>query len=268
MVALADPAALVELVHPAGDPTHRRIRALLAAAYDFPAAVVHDVTAVRVVSYRCQQPVLAPAVTKGTWTTTSPGYARTDLYSENDANGALRWMDMLVDLAVDVVLEVDASEIASVTLGDIGAYSTLDEFAAKFRYFDLPAFLAAHRITTVDELKRAGTYLRADLRLKPRPPFDPADPANTRRLPLRLALLPRDPVDIAAVLRDARLAVRAADRAIPHTPAGGDHRVADPRGALVPATLFPDNAVPPGTTPEKLAQFFAGQHVAAFVYTP
>ena len=81
--------------------------------------------------------------------------------------------------------------------------SSLAEFEAKFRYFDLADFMAEHHITTVDELKRAYRYLLGEVKLAASPAFDPADPSNQRRFELDLAILIRDGIDIAGCLRDA-----------------------------------------------------------------
>jgi hypothetical protein len=266
MMVLRDPAELVELVSPAADTQGRLIKSLLSAAYDFPSAVVRTVTEVTVLSFTCQRPVFAPVSTTGTWVATTPAYARTDVGYEISDLTQPQWLDVAAELSVSTELEVDGGALDSVRVGGIGDFTTLDEFRAKFRYFDLEAFMAAHHLSTVDDLRRAFSYVRAEIQLKTPPAFEPGDPANQRRFPLRLAILLREVVDLSAVLRDARLTVRSANRALigPSTVHEGQSR-----GVLVPVVVFPDAALPPtGFSQAQLTEFFAAQDVVALLRTP
>ena len=159
MLSLNDPANLRELVAPAADPTHQRVRQLFATVYALPSATLHDVTRVDVLASEFQRPLFPPRRLTGTWTQTIPSHTRTDILYEGLDGLAPEWLDVLARLALTVVLEVDAGEVEEIRLADIGDFSTLAEFQAKFRFFDLDGFMAEHHITTVEELKAAYHYL-------------------------------------------------------------------------------------------------------------
>lgn len=149
---------------------------------------------------------------------------------------------------------------------DIGEYATLAEFEAKFRYFDLAGYLARHHITTVEELKGAYRHLLGEIRLAAPPPFDPADPAHQRRVPLELAVLVRSTVDLTEALRSARLVRDLAERGTAYGRAAGAWEVHAP---LAPVLVFPAAAVAASGVPEAvLVSFFAAQDVLAISLPP
>lgn len=266
MLDLSDPAKLSELVSPAADTTHARVRQLFAIVYAMPFATLHDVLTVDVLETDFQRPLFPPRRLAGTWTQTAPSYTRTDVLYEGLDGLVPEWVDVSARLALTVVLEVDAGEIESVQLGDLGAFSTLAEFRAKFRYFDLDAFMAEHRITNVAELQSAYRYLLGEVKLKAIPPFNPGDPANQRRFELNLVLLIRDGIDVAACLRDARLAREAVERALPYHRDVGEAEVQTP---YAPVLILPEAAVAAtGSSESALEAFFAAQQfLAVFVPT-
>src|SRR5207344_2135682 len=104
-------------------------------------ASVHDVINVEVLASEFQRPLFPPRRLAGTWTQTTPSYTRTDVLYEGLDGLVPEWVDLSARLALTVVLEVDVGEVESVLLNDLGAFSTLAEFQAKFRYFDLDAFM-------------------------------------------------------------------------------------------------------------------------------
>lgn len=267
LLRLADPAALKELVFPAGDAGHTRIRALFAEVFDLPYATVQDVLAVEVSAVRCEVPLFASSAIVGNWTRTLPSSCRTEVQYEASSGTASGWIDVTADLAVTVVLAIDPGEIESMSFGGIGDFATLDEFRAKFRYFDLDAFMAAHGLRTVEDLRRAFQYLRGEIRLSPVPAFDPADPANQRRYVLRLAVLVREEADAAAVLRDVRSILATAERTVSYRRDVDD--TAEAHAPWAPLVVFPSTAVTGGgPTADQLTQFFASQRVLAIFQTP
>jgi len=178
LVRLSTTDGLRNLVVPPDDTARTRIRALLAEVYRLPDAAVHDVAGVSVQSVTCQQPLFPQVQRIGNWMQTIPAHTRTDFTIEGNDHDSPQWMDVDARLTVDTVLAIDPGEVESWRIGDVGDFATLDEFRAKFTYFDLDAFLAEHHISTVDQLKEAFHYLRGEIRLKPAPPFDPVAPAN------------------------------------------------------------------------------------------
>lgn len=266
MLSLSDPVNLRELVSPATDGTHQRVRLLFATVYQLPFAAVHDVISVEVLDTEFQSPLFSRRRLAGTWTQTSPSYTRTDVLYEGLDVRAPVWVDLSARLALTVVLEVDPGEVESIRLRDLGEFSTLEEFRAKFRFFDLDAFMAEHGIATVAELKRAYRYLLGEIQLKAVPAFDPQDPAHRRRFELNLAVLIRDEIDVVACLRDARRAREAAERAVPYRREVAEGEVQTP---YAPVLVLPAAAAPAaGADQAALERFFAAQEVLAVFVTP
>lgn len=266
MVSLSDPVALRDLVAPATETGQQRIRRLFARVYSLPSAVLHDVLKVEVESTEFQRPLFPFRHTSGTWTQTQPDHRRTDVsYDMIDLRGP-HWLDVSASLALTVVLEVDPGEIESIRSVDIESFATLAEFRARFRYFDLDAFLARHGISTVEELRRAYRYLLTEVTLRPSPEFDPADPANQRRFELRVAFLIRDAIDVTEALRSARLTGEIGDRVLPYRRSSGGLDATAPYGTVV---VFPAAAVPDtGLSQPQLEQFFDAAGVLAVFVTP
>ncbi|MBF6328331.1 hypothetical protein [Nocardia transvalensis] len=261
LLRLADRAGVHDLVFPAGDPGRTRIRTLIAAMYQLPFAVLRDVTAVDVVATACARPLYPVVRRAGNWTQTMPGHVRTDVDIVGSDGADPQWIDIVADASATVVLEIDPGELESFGIGDLGAFATLDEFRAKFHYLDLDAFMREHGLSTVEELRGAFHYLLAEVKLKPAPPFDPADPAATRRLGLRIAILIRDAVDITGALRDVRQILAA------QGPVVDEHRdrdFAEITAQLAPVVVFPAGSeAGTGFTREQITAFFATQQILA-----
>jgi hypothetical protein len=218
------------------------------------------------VSSEFERPIFPPARTIGTWTQTIPSHTRTDVVYEGSNGFAPSWIDAVTELLLTVVLDVDPGEVESIVVARIEDFTTLAEFKAKFAYLDLDAFLEKHGISTVEELKEAFEYLKAEIGLKPKGPFDPNDPGNSRRVRLKLAILVRDAIDVAAAMRDVKLALAAVERAVPYAATAGEAEVRTP---FAPVLVFPENAVTGSPfTAAQLHDFFAAEHVTVLLTNP
>ncbi|RJL35433.1 hypothetical protein [Bailinhaonella thermotolerans] len=267
MLRLHAPGGLPGLLFPADATGRARIRQLAGTLYGVPAAALHDVLKVEVAAEEYQWPLFRQRLLAGTWTRTTPDHARTDvLYEGREAGAPPEWVDLALEVAATVLLELDGGRIESVVLGDIGEYASLAEFQAKFRWFDLAGYLARHGLTTVEDLRRAFHHLLGEVKLAAPPPFDPADPANQRRLRLRLAVLIRETVDVTEALRSARLVRDLAARGqVAHRDPDG----LTSRSPLAPVLLLPKPAVTAHPVPEsELLAFFASQDVLAIPVPP
>lgn len=267
MLRLNAPGALPGLLLPGGPAGLDRVRQLVGTLYGLPAAAVHAVAQLEVVAAEFQRPLFRPRRLAGSWIRTAPAHERTEvLYEGRDAAAPPEWVDLMLRLTATLVLELDRGAIESVTLNDIGEYHTLAEFEAKFRYFDLAGYLARHHIGTVDELRRAYRHLLGEIRFAEPPPFDPADPANRLRVPLELAVLARESVDLTDSLRAARLVRDLAERALPARP---DPPGLESRARLAPVLALPAAAVAAsGVTESELLAFFAAQDVLTIPLPP
>lgn len=266
LVQFGDPAQVAQVLAPPGDAAKARLRALLDAVYDQPFAVVHDVRDLQVRRTEFQRPVAPPRRRRGTWTQTSPSYARTEVSTDELAPGATAWIDVVAEVDVSLLLELDPGEVESIFVGAIEGFQTLDEFKARFQFLDLDAFLERLGITTVEELKARYQTLLAEVRLKPPAPFDPNDPANLRRYPLRVAILIREALDVAALLREAKLLRAALEGSVAFRAEFDAAEVRSPYALLI---VLPEASLAGQPwTADALGAFFAAERVVVAFLTP
>ena len=267
LVTLSDQAALRQLLDPPGDTGHDRIRGLIGAMYETPHARIHAVRDVSMSRVERARPVFPARENRGTWTTTTPDYARADVEWRDVDQLAPLWVDLSADITVTLVLEVDAGEVESIMVREIGSIASLADFKSRFRYLDLDAFLAEHGISTVQELRDRFDYLLTEVRLKQPPAFDPDDPANRQRFDVSAAILIRDTLDVSGALRAAKLARAVLKRGTAYREeATADFETTSPYAAVV---IFPTASLQ-GTpfTEAGLRAFFAAEDVLAIFVQP
>jgi hypothetical protein len=265
LVQLSDPSQLVQLLAPAADSGHARLRTLLGAAFTLDSTIIHDVLSVEVVSAELESPVFPLRRSLGTWTRTIPSYERTDvLYERPDLQSPI-WADVAATVGLTLVVEVDPFEVASIVTRDIAGFNSLADFASRFQFIDADAFMAQLGVKTFEELKERYQYLLAEVRLKPQPAFNPADATNQRRASLGVAVLIRDTLDVAACLREAKL-VRATMQRSMVSQANG--ALGEARTPFAPLLVFPEAAIVAPFTADALQRFFAAEGVLALFVTP
>jgi hypothetical protein len=230
MVNLSDPARLRELVVPATDTSHQRLRQLFARVYSLPSGVLHSVLEVAVSGIEFQRPLFPAMRTSGTWTRTQPAHSRTDIRHDGIDLRAPQWLDVSATVALTVVLRLDPGEIESVRHSE-----------------------------TED-------HLVTEVKLAPPPEFDPADPANQRLLELRIAVFIRDTIDLVEALRVARRTAEIADRVLPAGNSTAETEITAPHA---PVLAFPAAAVPAtGMTEVELSRFLDAAGVLGIFLTP
>jgi hypothetical protein len=266
LLQLSNSAQFLQLLTPAGDTTHTRLLTLLNAVYNLPFATIHDVRNVAVNQMEFQKLVFPTHYTQGTWTQTIPGYTRTDVTYEDLDRPDPVWIDIAAEVGLTLLLEADTGEIASITDFEVANFQTLADFQKQFRYIDLNAFMAEHNITTIDELRERYQYLRSEIQLLPLVQFDPNNPANLHSYTLNIATLIRDVIDVAATLRDAKLARFALGQALAYQK---EVDVAEVQNPYAPLVIFSQTALTglPFTT-DALQTFFAGEGILALFFTP
>ncbi|UNZ21162.1 hypothetical protein [Streptomyces sp. 891-h] len=253
---LADTRALAELLAP-------RAQLLLRQSYELEHERIDSVKDLRVTSIRLAQPLRRPRRRHGSWTQVLPAPTRSDFAWEVDASDP-EWIDVLAELEIDVVAETDPGGLESLVVRALGAFSTLDEFRAQFRFLDLDAFMATHGLTTVEDLREAGDYLRMEARLRRPPDFDPAHPANSHTVPVTAAVLVGDLADVSGVLRAARRIGEASrDRPLPP----GGFAVRRAAHALVAAFPKPGTPDPQALPQAQIDALLTGAGIAALFLT-
>ncbi|MFI8961916.1 hypothetical protein ACIGO8_07355 [Streptomyces sp. NPDC053493] len=231
---LTDKANLAQLLTP-------RARLLVEQTHDLEHERIDSVTALRVRAVTALTPLFRLNSRRGNWSQVVPSLTRSDFAWEGEGAEPV-WIDVLAEVEVDLVAETDPGGLDSLVVKAVDAYTTLEQFRAQFRFLDLDAFMRSHGLTTVEDLRESGEYLRTEVTLRPPPDFDPADPVNRRTVSLETALVVGDPADVAGAVRAARL-VAAAARDRPLAP--GPFGVRKAPYALAAAFPVPGNLDPP-----------------------
>ena len=264
LLQLSDPATLAGLLLPAGDTDGNNIRTMLAASYDLSATRIDQVHSATVQEIALQRPLFPAGRLDGLWSQTVPSYTRSELTLTVPAPASPVWIDVLAEIDVTVVTEVDPAGAESVLSRGFDDFQTLDEFRARFTFFDLDAFLAEHHISTVEELRAAFDYVVTDVQLRTPGAFDPNDPGNTHVLPVTLAAVVADPFDAAEALRATRL-VREAAKGLPgSTPAGIPAEVTEPYATVV---VVDAKNIGDGLAAADIQQLFAREAVTSLFLT-
>jgi len=259
LLTLADPVALAALLVPAADTTKARIRGLISTVHDFSFGRLHDVQNVTVTAIERGRPLFPVSRTRGRWLQTIPGHVNTDvLYEETDVRDPV-WIDLNAHVSLSLVLEWDPGALESVLTKHIENVTSLADFQSRFRFLDLAAFLQAHDITTVEELREAYQYLLTEVKLKPLAPFNPADPANRHAVTLEVAIMIRDALSVADLLREVKLLRARADRALAF-PRGVN--ASDVLAPLAPLVVLPASVLTAALTETKVQAFFAPEQIS------
>jgi hypothetical protein len=264
LLQLHDAEQLTRLLAPAGDPRHARLHALLNAGYDMPFATLHEVRGLKVRQLELQRPLFPPRRKQGTWTQTTPSYTRTDVAYDSFNWQAPVWLDMAVEVELTLVLEVDPGQVAAIITREIAHFDNLNDFRARFRFIDLDAFMAKHRISTVEELRETANYLLTEIHLRAPAPFDPNDPANEHLYTLNLAILIRDVIDLKAALRDAKLTRAILERTLTYRQ---ETDTAEVRTPYAPIIIFPETGLG-SLNADALKAIFASERILALFTTP
>lgn len=262
LLRLSAPATLGAALLPAGDTVGRRVQTMLAASYDLSSARIDQVAGLAVRAVALQRPLFAVGRRSGTWSQTVPSFTRAELTLEVPAPADPIWVDLLAELDVTVIAETDPAGAEAVLSRSLDDVTSLDDFRARFTFFDLDEFMARHHITTVEELREAFDYLVTDVRLRKPPRFDPGDPANTHVLPVTLAAVVVDPVDLTAALRVTRLVREAAKQLAGAVPAT---MPAERTAAYATAVVLSAAGLGDGLTADAIENLYAAEGVVSIV---
>ncbi|MEU4477948.1 hypothetical protein AB0F68_07790 [Micromonospora sp. NPDC023966] len=200
---LADPAQLQALIAPPAAIPVADLTMLLGSVYDLGHVRIDRITGLTVTGVETQVPFHPVQRHRGSWTRNQPAYLTTDVMVDTRNGADPVWVDLLARIVVHTVTEVDPGGIESALSRGLDDFTTLDEFRAQFRFIDLDAFLARHRLSTVDDLREAYEYLRTEVRFRAAGPFDPSDPANAHDIEADLAVLIRADLELTAAMRSA-----------------------------------------------------------------
>ncbi|MFG3054199.1 hypothetical protein ACGFZP_25030 [Kitasatospora sp. NPDC048239] len=264
LLALSDPDRLKGALAPADDSSG--ILTLINATHELAFARIDRVTDVRVGDIVLQQPFFPVRRVSGDLSRTVPNYVRDDL--RLTVTHEPIWADLLARVHVDLVAEVDPGGVESVVTRMVDGISTLDDFRAQVPFLDLDEFMHRHQLATVEDLREAGEYLVAEIRLRAPPQFDPTDPANSYRIEIAVAVLAVDSLDLTEGLRAAkRLRSSASDLLAPTRPS----LLGEAKAPYAVAVVFPAASAAPDPQAAAAAatRLFAHEDVLSlFLSTP
>jgi hypothetical protein len=263
MARYLDPAAVGLLLVPAADTTRQRARELLASVYEPRLLTVEAVDSITVIATSFQVPLIEPVRVSGTWEKIVPQSERSLLTVDLPAVAQTDWIDMVLETTISVRVASAAAPFDGVTAEDVSELSQQD-FLAKFQFLDLPAMMAAAKVSTYQELQ--AEFPRLYNLHHPAPPaFDPNDPRARRTYALRVSVLFFPTLDLQAALRQMAKSSRAFDAAWPQPSEyeGGDLRAASAWIGVFPTAAFNQ----PGTSinQDQVSALFAAQRWVAAV---
>jgi hypothetical protein len=265
LLQLSDPNALTTLLAPDSSAPPSALTTLLEASYDTSNVTIDRVAAVHVDELQVQQPVFPAWCERGTLVRTQPSYGYTDVTLQRTRAIDPQWVDFLARISLDIVVAVDPGGIDSVLSRALADFSTLEQFQAQFSFIDLQAFMTRHHLTTVDDLRNAFEYLRAEIHFTKPPPFDPNDPSNLHTVGVTTAMLIGS-TDLTATLRAVALIREIADDVIGVAP---DLLLGMPEHPWAPAVIFSAaDMTGAGLVAADIATLLANQQVLALFASP
>jgi hypothetical protein len=266
LLRFADPAGLQTLIAPGPGVPLAPLQMLLGSTYDLSQVRIDQITGVTVTDIRLQVPLYPVDRHRGTWTRAQPAYLSTDVSIDTRSSTDPVWVDLLARIRLHTVTEVDPGGIEFALTRGLDDFTTLDEFRNQFRFFDLEDFMARHRLSTVEDLREAFEYLVSEIHLRKPGPFDPNDPANAHDVEFDLALLVRNDIDLAGLLRTAATVRAIADQT---RVAPKDALLGMPESALAVAAILDETAVTgAGITTAAISQLLAREQVLSLVASP
>jgi hypothetical protein len=266
LLQLADPAGLQTLIAPGPGVPASALEMLVGSVYDLEHVRIDQITGVTVSDVHVQYPLYPVERHQGSWSHTQPSYVITDVAIDSRWRAEPTWVDLLARVRVETTAEVDLGGIESALTRGLADFDTLDDFRDQFRYIDLDDFMARHKLVTVDDLREAFDYLLTEVHLRTPGPFDPADPANVHDIEMDVAVLIRDGVDLAGLLRAAATVRTIAEQ----TRVGvKDALLGLPDCPLAVAAVLDRGAVTDaGLTPATVGRLLAREQILGLVADP
>jgi hypothetical protein len=215
LVWLHDPATLAALLRGPDAPAYPHLERLVTGVYAPEGVQLDRIAGATVVDVTPMKALAGADRLDLTWQRNQPTFELADLRGTLTRTGEEVWADLYAKVRLDLVAEIDPGGIESAVTTSITDITSLADFRSRFRFLDLDDFLARMRISTVEELRESAQYVLAEVRLKPLPPFDPADPANAGSVTVDVAVAVLDQRDLAAGMRAARRLRAAAASAAP-----------------------------------------------------
>jgi len=257
MTKYLDPAEVDLLLVPAADPAWDRVRSLLEAVYELRHLDIEQVSGVEVLGREFQVPVREPLEARATWESIVPASER-GIATLASPRHRTWWVGMELDTRVEVKLSLNAGALESILSEDLSGITNLQDFAARFDFIDMPAFLRQTGASTMAEL-RTKLPRRLELGFEQTPPFDPDAPGRSFRL--SVCVLFREDGDLAEALRQAKAARAAVEAARPHA---SEHDGAGIRTSSAWMVVLPDDAeLPAGVDAADVQGLFAAEGIVA-----
>jgi hypothetical protein len=191
--------------------------------------------------------------TRGTDEKIVPTTERTKVERTWPRRGRLDWVDVFLDVRLNVQTASTASPIDHITtrslLDKVGPVATLAELKAKLGILFAPSVVEAIfkelRITSIEEFQKQPA-LFLEFVYQPPPVFDPADAANTRIFPLNVCVQVQETFAVREALQSAKLCRSSLENEEDYLGTVGGATVITPYAFVV---IFPNALVADGTIP-------------------
>lgn len=255
LLQLHEGTALADLIKGGGAAPYSQCDRLITSVFAAENADLDSVNDVSVLSCTPMRLFQSRDRVAGTLVTTQPAYATSDLRGDIIHPTTGQWASLFATLQLSIVVATDPGGVESAVISSLENITSFADFESRFRYIDLQAFLDAHQITTVEQLREAAQYVLAEMHLKQPPPFDPHDPANTYTIALDLAVVLNEELDLQSGLMAAQLLRAAGESGPPGSASAVLGQAAHP---FAVAVVFPQSALGAGQpTPAQIDQLFA-----------
>ncbi|MFN7960553.1 MAG: hypothetical protein U0002_04715 [Thermoanaerobaculia bacterium] len=269
LALLDDPSVTDLLVNQIG------LAPLFGVCWQLEAGTVNSLALTRIRSREWQKPVFQTVRTRGSEEVQSANPHRVRIDYLQPRHGLLEWLELFLEVDLEVVVDDHATPLKSVKavdfLADLGNPATLPALRAALeaRYgpYLRDRLLAELKIHSIEELRHRGA-LTLTLESEPAPPFDPDDPANHREVPLRLAFRAAAQLEPTAALAKAKLArsLLEDEQLVAPELAGFEAKRPYAFVTLFPDSVAVDNAIPGLTAAQirtRVKALFAAEEMTA-----
>lgn len=159
LLQMRQPAAIADLLKGGSTGPYPRLERLITSVFRPDGTSINSIANVSIVGVDPMVLYMPQDRITGSLTQMQPSYQLTDLRADVAASRSPQWAHLLARAEFHLVAEVDPGGIESAVTHAIENIQSFADFQSRFRYIDLDAFLAPHRITTVEQLREAAEYL-------------------------------------------------------------------------------------------------------------
>lgn len=173
---------------------------------------IKELAYTRLKARQFQMPVFETVRTNGVEERLSAPPERVKVNREQRRNGRLAWVEVMLEVVLTARVYPKGAPLERITtrnlIADLGGVSSIADLRGKLSARYPPSVVAAFfselEITSIEDFRRRGNLLVEFFHKAP-PPYDPADPKNTRIYTLNVCVLLQPDLGVAEALQRAKL---------------------------------------------------------------